>query len=272
MREIIPSLLWVGNALDARDLKTVFGQQIRAIIDLAREESPVSAARELVYCRFPFVDGQGNSPAIIESAISAAVRLVTAKVPTLISCGGGMSRSPAIAAAVMAQIDAIGPEEAIKRVAASGPHDVAPLFWSEVIDVLRKLPAGRGRTTERPSKSAPKIRLVVVRTMGAERLTAFYRSVGMQFAEEQHGNGPRHFAAQLADVVVEIYPAKTPDDVDRTTRLGFSVPDVHSAIKTLETFGAEIAVQPKQTPWGLRAVVKDPDGRFIELYDWPPCI
>lgn len=123
MREIIPGLLWIGNAFDARDLKGVFDQQIQVIIDLAREEAPVSVTRELVYCRFPLVDGQGNSPVIIEAAVSTAVRFVTGKVPTLISCSGGMSRSPAIAAAVIAQIDNIEPEEAMKRIAGSGPHD-----------------------------------------------------------------------------------------------------------------------------------------------------
>lgn len=143
MREIIPGLLWVGNAFDARDLKSVFDQGIQAIIDLAREESPVLPARELIYCRFPIVDGQGNSPAIIEAAISTAVRFVMASVPMLISCGGGMSRSPAIAAAVLARVDAIEPAEAIKRVAASGPHDVAPLLWREVVAVLRGPPADR---------------------------------------------------------------------------------------------------------------------------------
>ena len=261
MREIIPGLLWVGNAFDARDLKGIFDQRIQAIIDLAREESPASTARELVYCRFPLVDGQGNSPAIIEAAISTGVRFVTAKVPTLISCGGGMSRSPAIAAAVLAQAGGIKPEDAMKRVAATGPHDVAPLCWHEVVDVLRGL-----RTTGTEAMTEPELRLVVIRTMDVERLAAFYGSFGIKFTEEQHGSGPRHFAAQLSDVVVEIYAANAPDDVDRTTRLGFSVSDVHSAIKVLEAVGAEIVVQPKQTQWGLRAVAKDPDGRAVELY------
>lgn len=266
MRELIPGLLWIGNAFDARDLKGVLDRRIEAVIDLAMEEPPVSPARELTYCRFPLLDGQGNSPSIIESAISTAVRFIMAKVPTLICCGGGMSRSPAIAAAVISQIDGIEPEDAMKRVAATGPHDVAPLFWHEVIDVLRKWPAGRKRTTESCSMSEPKLRLVVIRTTEVGRLADFYRCVGVQFAEEQHGGGPRHFAAQLSDVVVEIYPANTPEDVDRTTRLGFSISDIHGAIRALETFGAEIVVQPKQTEWGLRAVVKDPDGRAVELY------
>jgi protein-tyrosine phosphatase len=135
-REIIPGLLWVGNAFDARDVKLVLQTGIAAVIDLAIEELPAVLPRELVYCRFPLVDGQGNSPAIIEAAINTAVTLVTSKVPTLISCGGGMSRSPAIAAAVLAQINHIPPDAAMKQVAAAGPHDVTPLLWHEVTQVL----------------------------------------------------------------------------------------------------------------------------------------
>lgn len=137
MREVLPGLLWIGNAFDARDLKTVLDCQIQAVIDLAMEEPPVSLARDLIYCRFPLIDGQGNSPAVIEAAIGTAVIFVTAKVPTLISCSGGMSRSPAIAAAVMAKLDGVEPAEAMKRVAATGPHDVAPQFWHEIIEMLR---------------------------------------------------------------------------------------------------------------------------------------
>lgn len=265
MREVTSGLLWVGNALDARDLKQVFDHGIEAIIDLAIEEPPIAPTRELVYCRFPLIDGQGNSRDVIAAAISTGVRFAAAKLPTLISCSGGMSRSPAIAAAVVAQIDAIDPDEAIKRVAAAGPHDVAPLLWKEVVQVLRGLATDRRPTTESCALSAPKLRLIVIRTMDVERLVAFYGCIGIQFTEEQHGGGPRHFAAQLFDVVVEIYPAKVPDDIDRTTRLGFSVADVHGAIKACETFGAEIAMQPKRTAWGLMATARDPDGRSVDL-------
>lgn len=56
MREIIPRLLWTGNAFDARDLKKVFDHRIEAIIDVALEEPPLSAPQELVYCRFPLTE------------------------------------------------------------------------------------------------------------------------------------------------------------------------------------------------------------------------
>lgn len=141
MREIIPRLLWTGNAFDARDLKMVFDYRIEAIIDVALEEPPLLAPRELVYCRFPLLDGQGNPPALIEAAISTALILLKADVPTLLCCSGGMSRSPAIAAAVIALRDGLPPNEALKRIGAAGPHDVSPLFWKDVVglaEILRR--------------------------------------------------------------------------------------------------------------------------------------
>ena len=137
MRQISPGVLWIGNAFDSRDLKSVLSHRIQAIVDLAQEEPPIPVPRELIYCRFPLVDGQGNSPAVVEAAINTTFLFVTARIPTLISCGGGMSRSPAIAAAVMSRIDRVPPDEAMKRVAAEGPHDVAPLLWNEIREVLR---------------------------------------------------------------------------------------------------------------------------------------
>jgi protein-tyrosine phosphatase len=142
-------MLWIGNAFDARDLKTVLDRGIEAIVDLALEEPPIPVPRELIYCRFPLIDGQGNSPVVIEAAISTAALLVAARKPILISCGGGMSRSPAIAAAVVARIDSIPPDEAMKRVAAEGPHDVAPLLWHEVSEVL----GGKAQAEDRPATS-----------------------------------------------------------------------------------------------------------------------
>lgn len=138
MREVINGLLSIGNASDARDAKRLLDNRIAAIIDLAIEEPPAKLPRELVYCRFPLVDGQGNSPVLVEAAINTAVMLVIAEMPTLISCGGGMSRSPAIAAAVVARLDHAPLDEAMKQVAASGPHDVTPLFWQAVSEVLAK--------------------------------------------------------------------------------------------------------------------------------------
>ena len=110
------------------------------------------------------------------------------------------------------------------------------------------------------------LKLLVIRTGDIDRTVEFYGYIGIQFKEERHGDGPRHFAVDLNGIVFEIYPAKKPEDVDRTTRLGFSVADLPTTLNSLRMHGATIVEELIQSPWGLRAVVRDPDGRAIDIY------
>ena len=102
MRAVIPKLLWIGNALDARDIKTVLGVGVTAIIDLAIEEPSIQFPRDIVYCRFPLIDGEGNSPPVLRAAIQMTAHFVRSEISTLVACSAGMSRSPAIVAAALA--------------------------------------------------------------------------------------------------------------------------------------------------------------------------
>lgn len=108
--------------------------------------------------------------------------------------------------------------------------------------------------------------LLVLKTPQVDRLRAFYQTVGVEFTEEQHGQGPRHYAGQVGDVVIELYPlADDGATVDTSTRLGFSVDKLTEVVQALEGIGTHVVKQPSQTAWGLQAVVKDPDGRSVEL-------
>ena len=113
--------------------------------------------------------------------------------------------------------------------------------------------------------NCPQLKLIVLKTDDVESLRRFYAALGFQFVQEQHGNGPLHYSAVIGDGILEIYPLPAGTAADSSTRLGFSVQDIASVLKTL----GESAV-PKQTDWGLRAVVKDPDGRAVELYGDAP--
>jgi catechol 2,3-dioxygenase-like lactoylglutathione lyase family enzyme len=114
--------------------------------------------------------------------------------------------------------------------------------------------------------SAVQLRLLVIRSVNLENCAALFRRLGMQFTEEKHGNGPLHLSAQIGEVTFEIYPATKEVDVDRLTRLGFTVHDLRSTIDALKADGTEIVEQLRDGEWGLRAVVRDADGRSIELY------
>ena len=134
MREVIPQHLWIGNAQDARDMKGISAREIGVIIDLALEEPPIQVLRDLVYCRFPLIDGEGNAPTLLRSAIDSVVNFVGDGMPTLVACGAGSSRSPAIVAAAFALAEGGAPEEALARVIGAGAHDVSPTLWADVKD------------------------------------------------------------------------------------------------------------------------------------------
>ena len=107
----------------------------------------------------------------------------------------------------------------------------------------------------------PSLSLLVLKTNQLDVLREFYARLGFVFQQEQHGRGPIHFSAPLGAGVLEIYPL--PDGVvpDATTRLGFAVDDLPAALTELEE-----PPTAKKTAWGWRAVVRDPDGRAVELY------
>lgn len=255
MRQIIPSVLWIGNAHDARDVKDVLARGIGVVIDLAIEEPPIPFPRDIVYCRFPLLDGEGNSPALLQSAIDTTANFVNAKQPTLVACSGGMSRSPIIVSAVLASIESHELNAAVERVTATGPCDFSPGLWNDVQKLF----------DQRKPSSTSRLNLIVIRSVEPSRTMTFYKMLGMDFQEEQHGSGPVHWAADLDGIVLEIYPAKSADEVDATTRLGFNVNDAVSVLDALRLSNIEIVSDLKQTKWGLRAVVRDSDGRSVEL-------
>jgi len=115
-----------------RDLSTVLDAGIEALVDLAWEESPARVTRDVIYCRFPLLDGAGNPPNRLRIAIDTVVSLLEKRTPTLVFCGAGMSRSPAVAAAALALSRRDNLDETLNGVVAGRPHDVSPALWEEI--------------------------------------------------------------------------------------------------------------------------------------------
>lgn len=111
----------------------------------------------------------------------------------------------------------------------------------------------------------PYLALLVLKTHQIERLRSCYGILGIEFKEEQHGSGPMHFAGLVGELIFEIYPLKEGEFADTTTRLGFTVSNLNETLERMTRAGVPIASDAKQTPWGYRAVVRDPDGRSVEL-------
>jgi lactoylglutathione lyase len=112
--------------------------------------------------------------------------------------------------------------------------------------------------------------LLVVQTHQLERVRSFYQALGVEMHEEKHGKGPRHYAGFVGNVVFEIYPLPEDGaDSDPRCRLGFAVEHMHTLFTQLKESGTPVISEPSLTPWGLRAIVRDPDGRAVELYQQP---
>ena len=111
-----------------------------------------------------------------------------------------------------------------------------------------------------------KLNMLVLKTRDPKRLSGFYELLGLEFNHHRHGSGPYHYANEQDGFVFEIYPLPNEKDpVDISSRLGFEIEDLRSTIDSLKNNNNEIIREPKQTEWGLIAVVKDPDGRKVEL-------
>jgi len=108
------------------------------------------------------------------------------------------------------------------------------------------------------------LNLVVVYANDVAAAMQFYGCLGLKFQPEQHGNGPRHFAATVGGAVLEIYPSRNGRE-HGTVRLGFHVLSVEQIVNELRTRGNKILSEPRESPWGRRAVVEDPDGNRVEL-------
>jgi protein-tyrosine phosphatase len=112
---------------------------ICALVDLALNEPPLFVPRDLVYCRFPLLDGPDTPPWVVQSAIETVCSLAHRGVATLVFCSAGMSRSPAILAAAISLLTGRCAEECLSEVAHSGPADVDPGLWQEITAVLQTI-------------------------------------------------------------------------------------------------------------------------------------
>jgi len=132
MKKIDDHSLWLGHAGDGRDNRQLLETGVRAVVQLALEEPPLSPPRELLCLRIPLLDGEGNEPAILELAIRTVASLLRARFPTLVCCGGGMSRSPAVAAASLALVGGSDASACLQQIEQSGPMDVSPALWRDI--------------------------------------------------------------------------------------------------------------------------------------------
>ena len=135
MREVLPERLWLSNAVEVGDVRRVLSFGVEALVDLAADEPIlVHLPRDLVYLRFPLVDGDGNNSSVIQAAVDVASHFVKTEIPTVVFCSAGLSRSPCIVAAAIAKARGIDPHTSLEQVVKDPPSDISPLLWQSIVN------------------------------------------------------------------------------------------------------------------------------------------
>jgi lactoylglutathione lyase len=105
----------------------------------------------------------------------------------------------------------------------------------------------------------------------------FYRAIGLDLEEELHEEGsPVHLAVELGPVHFAVYEAATPGQAPQRrsagdTFPGFYVGSLDEVTTALQRLGAPIIKEHEDMPWGCRIVVRDPDGRAVEVNQKQHC-
>lgn len=95
----------------------------------------------------------------------------------------------------------------------------------------------------------------------------FYEMIGIKCVQEQHGAGPTHFTLQGTFSAVEIYPPRQPSGASIIIRI--DVENVDASLKNISdsfTLSEHIVEDAKDLKTGRKAIVTDPDGRVVELF------
>ncbi len=137
MRNVYLNLLYVGNAMDARDLRAIYNNRVVAVVDLAINEAPAQLGRDIIYCRFPLNDGGGNNDKLIAIAVRTLADLIRNEMRTLVACSAGMSRAPTVAAASVALLTGRDPDECLTEIIYNAPNDVSPILWAHIKSVCK---------------------------------------------------------------------------------------------------------------------------------------
>jgi lactoylglutathione lyase len=111
---------------------------------------------------------------------------------------------------------------------------------------------------------------LVIYAADAARTAAFYRAVGVDLEDEDHGEGPVHFAVDLGGVHFAVYPAQAPGRAPArraggASFPGFYVTSLDQVTAALADLGAQVLQSHQEMPWGCRILAEDPDGRPVEV-------
>jgi hypothetical protein len=132
MHQILPHTLWIGSTGDIRDWRHLYDLGIGTVVQLAYEEAPLSLPHDFVTCRIPLVDGEDNPAELLALAITTLTHFLEQKFACLVCCQGGLSRSPAVAAAALARLTHQSFTTCLNDIAKYHHHAVHPGLRAQV--------------------------------------------------------------------------------------------------------------------------------------------
>ena len=116
---------------------------------------------------------------------------------------------------------------------------------------------------------------LILFTASLERTVAFYRAIGAPLEEEKHDEeGPLHYACELGSTHLAIHAVDAAKGgraaewrSGGSSYFGFAVDSLADAVEAARALNARVLQEPEDFPWGPRALVEDPDGRVVELFE-----
>jgi predicted enzyme related to lactoylglutathione lyase len=106
---------------------------------------------------------------------------------------------------------------------------------------------------------------VIFQCQQLDKSVEFYRALGVDVRETKHG-GTVHFSCSLGGVHFALYPGDgTARGPQSGCQLGLMITNLDGSLAAATALGASVLAPPVQKPWGMTAMLEDPDGRKIEL-------
>jgi len=109
------------------------------------------------------------------------------------------------------------------------------------------------------------LNLLVIRSSDVKNLVVFYECLGLHFEEHQHGDSAITYAGRVSSTVFEIYPATEKNTSTIGVRFGFETSEIVDSMEKIRSSRGTVLSEPKKSPWGLGAVVADPEVHRIEF-------
>jgi len=117
---------------------------------------------------------------------------------------------------------------------------------------------------ETTKSQIPRLNFVAILSRDLERSVHFYSLIGLSFVKHRHGNGPEHYSSENASYVFEIYPA-IGHQPENAVRVGFCIEGFDRVFDVLKKADISFVSNPKNSQWGRRMIVLDPDKNRVEL-------